>query len=86
MAPWDPPALPVGHRPLELRPSSGMVLSFLGGVCSNELGGAEAGVQIAEKVSGFIYANGRRKRRSAHVNQPADKAGVHSCVPESRGR
>lgn len=37
----------------------GVVLSFLGGFCSNLV------VQIAEKVLRFIYANVRRRRRSA---------------------
>lgn len=60
-----------------------MLPSLPGRFCSNKLGGAEAGLQIVEKMLRFIYANARRRRRSARVNLLADKAGVHSCAEES---
>lgn len=68
--------------PLQLCPSSGKLLSLLGGFCLNKLCGTEAGLQIVEKMLRFIYANVRR-RRSARVNLLADKACVHSCAKES---
>lgn len=58
-----------------------MLLSLLGGICSNKGGSTEIGLGIVAGVLGFICAVVRR--RSACVKLAADKAGVHSCAKDS---
>lgn len=63
--------------------SSEMLLSLLGGICSNKGGSTEIGLGIVAGMLGFLCAVVRRRRRSARVKLAADKAGVHSCPKES---